>query len=150
MTPPRRTVALVILAMAAAWMLAVLQSDVTNVAGFSASVVRDYAEGTIGDHWTDGVPPIIWKARLLVRGVILALTAVVPGLDIETANLIVQAGFVLAALVVIYRATTIISTPAGALSASALAVASVPWGFLSVGYRISYPYDLPAIFFTAM
>jgi hypothetical protein len=149
MTTSRRTVALVILAVTAAWMLAVLQADVTNVTEYSASIVRDYVDGTIGDHWTDGVPPIIWKARLLVRGLILALTAVASSLTVETANLIVQAGFVLAALVVIYRSTAVLATPAGALFASALAVAAVPWGFLSVGFRISYPYDLPTIFFTA-
>jgi hypothetical protein len=130
-------------------MLAVLQADVTNITDFAASVVRDYANGTIGDHWTDGVPPIIWKARVLVRGLLLALTAVAPFLDVETANLIVQAGFVLAALVVIYRSTAMMATPAAALFASSLTVASVPWGFLSVGFRISYPYDLPTIFFTA-
>ena len=95
MTPSRRTVALLTLAVPAAWMLAVLQADVTNVTDYSASIVRDYADGTIGDHWTDGVPPIIWKARVLVRGLILGLTAVVPYLTVETANLIVQAGFVL-------------------------------------------------------
>jgi len=149
MTPLRRTVALLILAVTAAWMLAVLQADVTNVTDYSASIVRDYADGTIGDHWTDGVPPIIWKARVLVRGLLLALTAVLPHLNVETANLIVQASFVLAALVVIYRSTATLATPAGALFASALAVAFVPWGFLSVGFRISYPYDLPAIFFSA-
>jgi hypothetical protein len=149
MHPTRRTVALLILAVTAAWMLAVLQADVTNVTDFSSSIVRDYANGTIGDHWTDGVPPIIWKARVLVRGLLLALTAVVPGLDVETANLIVQASFVVAALVVIYRSTAPLAGPAGALFASALTVASVPWGFLSVGLRISYPYDLPTIFFTA-
>ena len=149
MTPTRRPVALLILALAAAWMLAVLQADVTNVTDFSATVVQDYANGTIGDHWTDGVPPIIWKARVLVRGLILAVTAVAPHLTVEGANLLVQAGFVLAALVVIYRATAMVATPAGALFAAALTVASVPWGFLSVGFRISYPYDLPTIFFTA-
>jgi hypothetical protein len=149
MAPTRRTLALLTLAATAAWMLAVLQADVTNVTDYSASIVRDYADGTIGDHWTDGVPAVIWKARLLVRGLILALTAVAPRLTVETANVCVQAGFVLAALVVIYRATALLATPAGALFASAVAVAAVPWGFLSVGFRISYPYDLPTIFFSA-
>ena len=46
MTPSRRTIALLILALAGAWMLAVLQADVTNVTDFSASIVRDYADGT--------------------------------------------------------------------------------------------------------
>jgi hypothetical protein len=41
------------------------------------------------------------------------------------------------------------STSGGALFAAALTVAAVPWGFLSVGYRVSYPYDLPALFFSA-
>jgi hypothetical protein len=149
MAPTRRTIALVILALAAAWMLAVLQADVTNVTDFSASIVRDYADGTIGEHWTDGVPPIIWQARVLVRGLILTVTAVAPHLTVEGANLLVQAGFLFGALVVIYRATSLMATPAAALFASALTVASVPWGFFSVGFRVSYPYDLPAIFFTA-
>jgi hypothetical protein len=134
--------------MTAAWMLAVLQADVTNLTAYSASIVSDYADGTIGDQWTDGVPPVIWKARVLVRGLILTLTAAA-SLSVESANLIVQAGFVLAALVVIYRATAALATPASALFASALAVAAVPWGFLSVGFRISYPYDLPTLFFSA-
>jgi hypothetical protein len=73
----------------------------------------------------------------------------VAGLDVETANLIIQAGFVLAALVVIHRSTASLATPAGALFASAVTVAFVPWGFLSVGFRVSYPYDLPAMFFSA-
>jgi hypothetical protein len=149
MNPRARAVALLALVFSAAWMLAVLQADVTNVDNFSASLVRDYADGTIGDQWTDGVPPVIWKARVLVRGLILALAGVAPGLGVETANLIVQAGFVAAALVVVYRSTTTIAGPGGALFAAALAAASVPWGFLSVGYRISYPYDLPALFFSA-
>jgi hypothetical protein len=77
------------------------------------------------------------------------VTTVLPGLGVELVNLIVQAGFVLAALVVIYRATATLTSPAGALFASALTVAFVPWGFLSVGFRVSYPYDLPTIFFSA-
>ena len=143
----RRSIALVILAVTAAWMLAVLQADVTNATDYSASIVSDYVDGTIGDRWTDGVPPVIWKARLLVRGLILGLTGLLP-LPVETANLIVQAAFVLAALVVIYRATAVLATPAAALFAAAATVAFVPWGFLSVGFRISYPYDLPTIFFS--
>lgn len=149
MTPTRRTIALLLLALAAAWMLSVLQADVTNVTDFSATVVEDYANGTIGDHWTDGVPPIIWKARVLVRGLILAVTAIAPGVTVEGANLLIQAAFVFAALLVIYRTAAMVATPAGALFAAALTVASVPWGFLSIGFRISYPYDLPTIFFTA-
>jgi hypothetical protein len=73
----------------------------------------------------------------------------VPHLTAGGANLFIQAGFVLAALIVIYRSTVSFAAPAGALFASALTVAAVPWGFLSVGFRISYPYDLPTIFFTA-
>jgi hypothetical protein len=150
MKPRARTVALLALMVPAAWMLAVLQADVTNVSDFSASVVQDYAAGTIGDHWTDGVPPIIWKARVLVRGLILALVGVTGGrLSVETANVVIQAGFIAAALIVIYRSVTPVSAAGGALFAAALAVASVPWGFLSVGYRISYPYDFPALFFSA-
>ena len=142
--------ALLALLVPAGWMLAVLQADLTNGSGFSASLVQDYADGTIGDHWTDGVPPVIWKARILVRGLILALVAVAPGhMGIGFANLILQAAFVGAALIVIYRATATFSGPGGALFAAAVSVASVPWGFLGVGYRVSYPYDLPALFFSA-
>jgi len=138
------------LALSAGWMLAVLQADVTDQPGsFSESLVRDYADGTIGDRWTDGVPPIIWKARVLVRGLILLVTGVSPHLGPEAANLFVQAAFVAAALVVIYRSMGRVTGPGGALFAAAVAAAAVPWGFLSVGYRISYPYDLPALFFSA-
>lgn len=149
MNPTKRTVPLIALAAPAAWLLAVLQADVTNQSGFAASIVQDYADGTIGDHWTDGVPPIIWQARVLVRGLILAMVNVAPGLEASTANLIIQAGFVAAALVVVYRTTMKLATQETALFAAALAVAFVPWGFLSVGYRVSYPYDLPALFFSA-
>jgi len=103
MKPSTRTVALIALAAPAAWLLAVLQADVTNQSGFSASIVHDFADGTIGDHWTDGVPPIIWQARVLVRGLILAMVSVVPAFDASTANLIIQAGFVAASPPMICR-----------------------------------------------
>ena len=129
-------------------MLAVLQADVTNVSDSPRHIVRDYADGTIGDHWTDGVPPIIWKARVLVRGLILALTAVVHRPSASRPRISSsRPASSWPRWWSIYRSTVTMVAPGGALFAAALAVASVPWGFLSVGFRISYPYDLPAHLF---
>ena len=128
-------VALLTLAVTAAWMLAVLQADVTNVTDYPPpSWVTDGTSAITG--------PTVFRpssgSAPLVRG--LLATAVLPHSQRRDREpTIVQAGFVLAALVVIYRSTTALATPAGATVRVGGGGAAVPWGFLSVGFLHQLP-----------
>ena len=69
-------------------------------------------------------------------------------MNAETVNLLLQVAFLWAALYRMARWSAHYVARGWALAAALLLAATIPWGFLSIGYRISYPYDFPALFFS--
>ena len=133
-----------------------LQMDATNgsqarTAPWQKTILQDYFLGTLGNASGDDVPPIIFQARILVRGILWAAGwATFYQVSLDRVNMVVQIAFTWGALCLVYRAALALKLSVEwALIAALVAFAFVPWGFLYVGYSLSYPYDLPALFFSA-
>lgn len=127
-----------------------LQHDATNLTGWQKSILEDYANGTIGDKWTDGVEPIIIRARILMR-ILLGVTTKLLPVSLHLANLVLQTLFLGSGCFLLSKIVrTHMKLPFSySLIALFLALLYICWGFLGVGYSISYPYDIPGFFFSA-
>jgi len=93
---------------------------------------------------------VIFHARLLMFVLIHGLAeSSFRYISTYQANYLWQTLFLWGAFLALYAAARRRLGVAAALLAPLLAAAYIPWGFFVVGYRIAYPYDLPAIFFCA-
>lgn len=130
-------------------LLTSLQHDLTNHAWPANLILPGYAAGEVSREMLGTAPASIVQARCLVRGV-LRLCLTVGGPHLEGYNLAVQFAAAWAALGLVYAAAARVVPPFAAGGAVLLATVYVPWGFLSVGYAASWPYDLPSLAFAAL
>jgi len=119
-----------------------LQAEVTNQAPWSQNIFGDYHGGALG------LPA---DARVLMRVLVSAVywisgTLVSP----LRAQVALETLFLAGALLVLYSASARHAPWSQPIVAPLLAVAFLPWGFLKIGYQISYPYDIPALFFCSL
>ena len=145
--PPKTFWLLLALAVPSA-LLASLQHDLTNHSWPANLILPGYAAGEVSKEMLTTAPVAIVQARCLVRGV-LGLCLAVSGPHLVGYNLAIQFVAVWAALALVYAAAARVVPPFAAGAATLLAATFVPWGFLSVGYTASWPYDLPSLAFAA-
>jgi hypothetical protein len=123
-------------------LLVQLQWELLNVAYWERHVIGPY----LSPPDTGGLP--LYTARPLMRWVLRACRAAAPaGLSVNHLNHLVQLLFIWLALNAMAAFAGRYLERGWAFAAALLLAATIPWGLLSLGYRISYPYDYPAIFF---
>ncbi len=130
-------------------LLVSLQEDFTDRTAPNDEILPGYFAGDDLRDILGTAPVSIVQARCLVRGV-LTLCTWVGGSHLEAHNRAVQFASVWGALCLIYAAGARVLSPAKACAAVLLAAGFVPWGFLSISYSVSWPYDLPSLFFAAL
>jgi hypothetical protein len=99
----------------------------------------------------DGSASSIEGGRPLTRWMINAITEIAPeSLDRVRVYARVETFILWIGLLATYVLGRTFGGPTAGAIAAFLTAAFIPWGFLEVGYRLSYPYDIPAFFFSAV
>ncbi len=92
----------------------------------------------------------IFSSRVLTRWILQILSEAPFNCSLASANFGLQTIILFLSLSLIYKiGATLFSNIHGLVSAIICAV-MLPWGFLSSGFSISYPYDLPVILVTTL
>jgi hypothetical protein len=118
-----------------------LQAEQTNRGGMAEKAFNMYLDGTIGT---------LFSARLLPAETVGLVQKVSGGrVSSHGANAFVQIVALCAGLFATHRFALLFLANAWALSATLLTACLLPWGFLDLGYASSWPYDFPALFFSA-
>lgn len=106
--------------------------------------------GPILETYLDPQTSALFTARGLVRWLVRAVQGLTGGvLAAEQINVWIQVAFAWGALACMAMIGERYGGATGALAASGLMATFTCMGFLSIGYRVSYPYDFPSLFFCA-
>lgn len=130
-----------IVAMPLAIVIVLLQFELTNHKSFSKDILANYLSGAM---------PAVFDSRWLMRVLIHGMTVVNPlTSDPILANYLLQILFTCLGLAAVHIAARRFCSPGWAFSAMFLTAGLIPLGFVSIGIKINYPYDLPAMAFVA-
>lgn len=125
----------------AAVVIVEMQSEMTNHHWSNADILRDYLAGAL--H-------AVFSTRVLMRWAILALWNASPFiLSPSETYFLLQIPIVWAALVISADCAGRFMPRIAALASALLTAAILPWGMTRLGDRVSYPYDLSSLFFSA-